>query len=67
MNRKLYEQWLEKMFSPRAVSASFIDDRGGTVVEDTIQLWKGTLLTPASYDSGSRQGLMGPKAVRLRV
>ena len=67
LNRKLYEKWLEGMFSPRALSVSFIDERGESIVEDTIQLWKGTLLTPAAYDPGARQGLMGPKAVRLRV
>jgi hypothetical protein len=67
LNRKLYEQWLEKMFSPRALSISFLDERGGVVVEDSVQLWQGTLLAPASYDPGARQGLMGPKAVRLRV
>lgn len=67
LNRGLYEKWLQSLFMPRALKAAFLDERGEVVIDDVIQLWKGTLLAPTAYDQGARQGMMGPKAVQAKI
>ncbi len=67
LNRKLYEKWLRDMFTPKAVKMSFLDEKGQTVSEGMLQIEKGTLFAPTGYNSGVRQGLMGPTAVPVRV
>lgn len=71
LNGALYKKWLQSIFTPRSLRLSFIDERGATVVEDTIELSKGTLLVPIAHETppehGFRQGVTGPNASPAQV